>query len=48
MTATDKTFTHGQVGFGTFDDTANFDDFKLYGVKHAARPDADEGIARIE
>ena len=33
MTAVDKTFTHGQVGFGTFDDTANFDDFKLYGVK---------------
>ena len=40
MTATDKTFTHGQVGFGTFDDTANFDDFKLYGVKHTAGPDA--------
>ncbi len=36
MTAVDKTFTHGQVGFGTFDDTANFDDFKLYGVKRAA------------
>ncbi|MEX2141259.1 MAG: rhodanese-like domain-containing protein [Pirellulales bacterium] len=35
MTAVDKTFTHGQVGFGTFDDTANFDDFKLYGVKRA-------------
>jgi rhodanese-related sulfurtransferase len=33
MTAVDKTFTHGKVGFGTFDDTANFDDFKLYGVK---------------
>jgi rhodanese-related sulfurtransferase len=40
MTAKDKTFPHGQVGFGTFDDTANFDDFKLYGVKHTARPDA--------
>ena len=36
MTAVDKTFTYGQVGFGTFDDTANFDDFKLYGVKHKA------------
>jgi rhodanese-related sulfurtransferase len=33
MTAVDKTFAYGQVGFGTFDDTANFDDFKLYGVK---------------
>lgn len=36
MTAVDKTFTHGQVGFGTFDDTANFDDFKLYGRKRGA------------
>jgi rhodanese-related sulfurtransferase len=36
MTAVDKTFTHGQVGFGTFDDTANFDDVKLYGRKSAA------------
>jgi rhodanese-related sulfurtransferase len=34
MTAVDNTFSHGQVGFGTFDDTANFDDFKLYGIKH--------------
>jgi rhodanese-related sulfurtransferase len=33
MTAVDKTFAYGQVGFGTFDDTANFDDFKLYGAK---------------
>jgi rhodanese-related sulfurtransferase len=39
MTAVNKSFTHGQVGFGTFDDTANFDDFKLYGVNHAAKPD---------
>lgn len=37
MTAVDKTFTHGQIGFGTFDDTANFDDFKLYGLKRAAQ-----------
>jgi rhodanese-related sulfurtransferase len=37
MTAVDKTFTHGHVGIGTFDDTANFDDFKLYGVKRAAQ-----------
>ncbi|MFK7767924.1 MAG: hypothetical protein AB8B55_11940 [Mariniblastus sp.] len=31
MTANDKTFTWGQVGMGTFDDTADFDDFKLTG-----------------
>jgi len=33
MTATDKTFTWGQVGIGTFDDTGNFDDIIVYGKK---------------
>jgi hypothetical protein len=33
MTATDKTFVWGQVGIGTFDDTANFDDVTVYGKK---------------
>jgi hypothetical protein len=33
MTATDKTFLWGQVGIGTFDDTANFDNFAVYGNK---------------
>jgi hypothetical protein len=33
MTAVDKTFTRGRIGIGTFDDTANFDDLKLRGVK---------------
>ena len=37
MTATDKTFTWGQVGLGTFDDTGNFDDVMIYG-KPADRP----------
>lgn len=31
MTATDKTFTAGRVGVGSFDDTGNFDDVRLYG-----------------
>jgi hypothetical protein len=31
MTAVDKTFTHGQVGLGSFDDNGNWDDFKLLG-----------------
>lgn len=31
MTATDKIFAWGQVGLGSFDDTADFDDVKLYG-----------------
>jgi hypothetical protein len=33
MTATDKTFTWGQVGLGSFDDSGNWADVKLYGVK---------------
>jgi hypothetical protein len=33
MTATDKNFTWGQVGIGSFDDTGNWDDVKLYGKK---------------
>jgi hypothetical protein len=33
MTAVDKTFTWGQVGIGSFDDTGNFDDVRVYGVK---------------
>jgi hypothetical protein len=33
MTASDKTFAWGRVGLGTFDDTANWDDVRLRGVK---------------
>ncbi len=33
MTATDKTFVWGQVGVGSFDDTANWMDVKVSGVK---------------
>jgi hypothetical protein len=33
MTATDKTFTWGRVGLGTFDDSGNFDEFKLLGER---------------
>jgi hypothetical protein len=33
MTATDKTFAHGQIGIGSFDDTGNWDDVKLHGTK---------------
>jgi hypothetical protein len=35
MTAQDKTFAWGRVGIGSFDDTGNWDDVKLWGVKHA-------------
>lgn len=31
MTAVDKTFTWGQVGIGSFDDTGNFDEVLVYG-----------------
>lgn len=37
MTATDKTFTWGEVGIGSFDDTGNFDNVRLLG-KRAERP----------
>lgn len=33
MTATDKTFTWGQVGIGSFDDTGNFDRVLVYGER---------------
>ena len=33
MTAKDKTFTSGQVGLGSFDDTSDWDDFSLRGRK---------------
>jgi hypothetical protein len=37
MKAVDTSFTWGQVGVGSFDDTGNFDDLALYGTK-TARP----------
>jgi hypothetical protein len=33
MRAVDKTFTWGQVGIGSFDDTGNFDNVRVYGRK---------------
>ena len=33
MTANDKTFAHGRIGVGTFDDTADWDDITLRGTK---------------
>ncbi|MGD8539497.1 MAG: family 20 glycosylhydrolase, partial [Candidatus Aminicenantes bacterium] len=33
MTAVDKTFTHGMVGIGSFDDIGCFDNIKLWGKK---------------
>ena len=33
MEATDKTFTWGRVGVGSFDDTGNWDDIVLRGKK---------------
>jgi len=32
MTATDKTFTHGGVGIGSFDDAGAFDNLAIYGT----------------
>lgn len=36
MTATDKTFAWGQVGLGSFDDTGNWDDIRLHGIRVSA------------
>jgi hypothetical protein len=33
MTAEDKTFTWGRVGIGSFDDSGNWDDVKVWGKK---------------
>ena len=33
MTAKDKTFAWGRIGIGTFDDTSDWDDIELRGVK---------------
>lgn len=35
MTAADKTFAWGQVGIGSFDDSGNWDDVKVFGAKDA-------------
>jgi len=32
METTDRTFLHGEVGLGSFDDTGNFDNFKIHGT----------------
>jgi hypothetical protein len=34
MTAHDKTFTHGRIGLGSFDDTGQFDDLQVWGRAH--------------
>jgi len=34
LTATDRTFGHGRVGVGSFDDTGSFDDIELWGKIH--------------
>jgi hypothetical protein len=38
LTAHDKRFTHGRVGLGSFDDTAQFDSVQVWGAP-ASRPD---------
>jgi hypothetical protein len=38
MTTEDKKFTWGRIGIGSFDDTGNFDDIRLWGVKVEGKP----------
>ena len=33
MTATSDRFMQGQIGIGSFDDTAEWDDLRLYGTR---------------
>ncbi|MCI0463554.1 MAG: hypothetical protein L0Z62_41995 [Gemmataceae bacterium] len=37
MTATDRTFTWGRVGLGSFDDSGNWDEVRLRGVRAAKK-----------
>jgi hypothetical protein len=34
MITKDKTFVFGQIGIGSFDDTGDFDQIRLFGTKH--------------
>lgn len=36
MRATDKTFTYGQIGFGSFDDVGRFDNIRIWGKRATA------------
>ncbi len=36
MTAHDKTFTHGRMGVGSFDDTGLFDEIRVWGRPHGS------------
>lgn len=38
MKTTDKTFLHGGIGFGTFDDTGNIDDVRIWAKPATAEP----------
>ena len=40
MTANDKTFTQGQVGLGSFDDTGNWDDVRLFVITGDQKSDS--------
>lgn len=37
MTAEDKTFTHGTIGFGSFDDTGNIDNIRVWAKKNESK-----------
>jgi hypothetical protein len=43
MTAHDRTFTHGRVGVGSFDDTGMFDDVEIRGEAHSAKAQSRPG-----
>ena len=46
-TAHDKTFTWGRIGMGTFDDTADFAEVKLWGKKAESPGEATSTIPSV-
>lgn len=47
MTAKNKKFAYGRVGFGSFDDTTQWDDIRLHGVRHAERSNQKEKPPKV-
>ena len=42
MIANDRTFGRGQIGIGSFDDTADFDDLRITTIPAVEQPEADQ------
>lgn len=47
ITATDKTFAFGRIGLGSFDDTGNFDDIRVWGNQADPLPEFYKKVGRV-